>query len=78
MCDMQTAHMPMYLMPKQDLACGLGTVILYRFLHFQDLRSMEKTSRWDGTDGDAKRIDDRRAYMCQRDTALCTEGQTSA
>ncbi len=55
MCDMQTAHMPVYLMPKQELARDLGPVILYRFLHFQDLRSMETTSRRDGTGSDAKR-----------------------
>jgi hypothetical protein len=71
---MQVAHMPMYLMPKQDLIGGIGTVILYRCLHFQDLRSMEKTSRWDGTDSDAKRIADEWTSYVKKIQHLCTAG----
>ncbi len=67
--------MLMYLMPKQELVRGLGFMILYRFLHFQDLRSMEKTSRWDGTAGDVKRMVSTGVYMCQGGTAMWAEGQ---
>jgi hypothetical protein len=60
------AHMPEYSMPQKDLANGLSTMILYGCLHFQDLRGMEKTSRWDGTDGDVTRIADRRPSTSQK------------
>ncbi len=70
MGDRQTVHMLMYLMLKQEWVRGVGSMILYRFLHFQDLRSMEKTSRWDGTAGDIKRMVSTEVYMCQGGTAM--------
>jgi hypothetical protein len=42
-------------------------MILYSFfaLHFQGLWNMEKTSRWDGTAGDVRRMTSTGVYMGQ-------------